>query len=355
MTAVAADVPRRVTLDKIASGTFLAKLTERVDIGYDIPAQEGAVVVGRVRNLKTTYNKLEDLHGRMRHIRPGDLVAGVLGHRDALHGYVGHVPDVVRPGDILNLLNLGGVIGLCTSANPDVGPPFELEILGAVMHYPIFGERVPKALVIERSPELDNPSLPERMPAIAAVVGSSMNAGKTTAICEILRHFRKMGRAVAAAKVSGVSLLRDVLEMSDFGAVKVASFMDFGVITTSGDTTARVTKAVMRSLAQEQVDMVILEFGDGLLGTYGVREALSDPDIRNSIKATVLCATDPVAAWGGVTLLRERFGITPCAVTGPATDNLGGSKAIEREFALPAFNARLQGEELAGAMRAALG
>jgi len=41
----------------------------------------------------------------------GDLIAGVLGERRALHGYSGVIPERVAPGDILHLLNLGGVIG----------------------------------------------------------------------------------------------------------------------------------------------------------------------------------------------------------------------------------------------------
>jgi hypothetical protein len=53
----------------------------------------------------------------------------------------------------------------------------------------------------------------------------------------------------------------------------------------------------------------------------------------------VLSANDPVAAWGGVKLLRERFHIEPCAVTGPATDNAVGVDIIERQMNVRAFNA----------------
>jgi len=46
-----------------------------------------------------------------------------------------------------------------------------------------------------------------------------------------------------------------------------------------------------------------------------------------------------VAAWGGVKLLRERFGIEPCAVTGPATDNQVGVEIIREQMQVEAFNA----------------
>ena len=49
----------------------------------------------------------------------------------------------------------------------------------------------------------------------------------------------------------------------------------------------------------------------------------------------VLSANDPVAAWGGVKLLRERFGIEPRAVTGPSTDNSVGVDIIRGQLNVP--------------------
>jgi hypothetical protein len=46
-----------------------------------------------------------------------------------------------------------------------------------------------------------------------------------------------------------------------------------------------------------------------------------------------------VAAWGGVKLLRERFGIEPSVVTGPATDNQVGVEIIREQLGVEAFNA----------------
>jgi hypothetical protein len=60
----------------------------------------------------------------------------------------------------------------------------------------------------------------------------------------------------------------------------------------------------------------------------------------------ILSANDPVAAWGGVKLLRERFDIEPCAVTGPATDNAVGVKIIEEQMGVCALNALSSGAAL---------
>jgi hypothetical protein len=46
-----------------------------------------------------------------------------------------------------------------------------------------------------------------------------------------------------------------------------------------------------------------------------------------------------VAAWGGIKLLRENYGIEPAVVTGPATDNMVGVELIREQMKVAAFNA----------------
>jgi hypothetical protein len=77
------------------------------------------------------------------------------------------------------------------------------------------------------------------------------------------------------------------------------------------------------------------------------RNIIASPDIRTALTSVVLSANDPVAAWGGVKLLREKFGIEPAVVTGPATDNAVGVNIIRDQFGVPAFNAITDGAALA--------
>jgi hypothetical protein len=69
----------------------------------------------------------------------------------------------------------------------------------------------------------------------------------------------------------------------------------------------------------------------------------------------VLSANDPVAAWGGVKLLRERFKVEPCAVTGPATDNAVGVDIIEKSVNVSAINAMSNGAALGDKVIDAIG
>jgi hypothetical protein len=355
---------KTVMLDKIASVTRGCQLKREVRVSEDIPCEEGVVVAVRVLDDKGVYNQLELPSGRMAQVKRGDVIAGALGHRSALFGYSGHLPRRLAPGDTVHLLNLGGVLGICDAVNPDLGPPFACEVLGAVLHFPYLGERIGVAARIGAgagslgASALD-PAAPlltgEPPVPVVALVGSCMSSGKTAAACTLVRHFSHGGLVVDALKATGVSLRRDVLAMEDAGARTTALFTDLGVVATTPANAPGVTRTLITRLAAGRPDVIVAELGDGLLGAYGVEAILADPEIRAAFKAVVLAANDPVAAWGGVRLLADPFGIRPVAVTGPATDNLAGTRIIEESLQVPAANGRTDGERLARLVLGALG
>jgi hypothetical protein len=358
---------KTVLLDKIASVTRGCQLKREVRVSDQIPCEEGVVVAVRVLGDKSAYNQIELPSGRMAQVKRGDVIAGALGHRNALFGYSGTLPARLAPGDRVNLLNLGGVLGICDSLNPDLGPPFECEVLGAVLHFPYLGERIGVAARIGVGAGLTgaagaaalDPAAPlvtgEPPVPVVALVGSCMNSGKTAAACALVRHFSHGGLVVDALKATGVSLRRDVLAMEDAGARSTALFTDLGVVATTAANAPGVTRTLITQLAAGRPDVIVAELGDGLLGAYGVDAILADPEIRGAFSAVVLAANDPVAAWGGVRLLADDFGIRPAAVTGPATDNLAGTRILEQTLRVPSANARTDGERLARLVLDALG
>jgi len=127
------------------------------------------------------------------------------------------------------------------------------------------------------------------------------------------------------------------------------------VVTTPRVNGPALTRTMLTELASGRPDALVFELGDGILGTYGVDAILECPDIRAALSAVILSANDPVAAWGGVKLLRERFGIEPCVVTGPATDNQVGIEIIAAQMGLPAINALSNGAALGDRVIEALG
>lgn len=338
---------RTVLLDKIGSVTLNCRISREVRLSEKIPAVEGGVVAVRVLSSKTVYDQLELPSGRFSKVKPGDVAAVALGHRKALFGYSGHLPERVAPGDRLQLLNLGGVLGACDAVNPDLGAPFECEVLGQVLTFPYLGERigVPANIGQGALPVVDH--LDVKGVPVVAVVGTSMSAGKTAAACSLVQAFTRRGLRVAAGKTTGVSLRRDILAMEDAGAKKTLIFTDLGIVTTTPETAPKAARSLLTHLAADAPDVIVLELGDGLLGLYGVDAILDDPEVHGAIQAVVLAASDPVAAWGGVRLLEEKHRLPTSVVTGPATDNAAGVRLVEGQTGVPGRNARSEAGALA--------
>jgi hypothetical protein len=347
MNAPGVQAMKTVVVDKIASIAQACGLGHEIRIATnDIPCEEGVALVVEILTNKSTYNTLELTSGRMAKLARGDIIVGALGHRQALFGYSGHVPERIEAGDVLQVLNIGGVLGVCDSANPEKGKPFDCRVLGCVLQFPYLGERIGVPARVgyrrfEQTNEFETRGVP-----VVALAGTCMEAGKTAAACAIVSRMRHRGLAVHAFKATGVSLRRDILAMEDAGARRSMIFTDLGIVTTTAASGPSLTRTMLTEMTQGRPDVVVFELGDGILGAYGVESILSAPDIQRALSAVILSANDPVAAWGGVKLLRERFDIEPCAVTGPATDNAVGVSIIEEQMGVRAINAVTSGAAL---------
>lgn len=329
----------RLRADKIASSTKRLGLQAEVEVfqGPWLP-KIGDVVAIRTLTDSATYNHLELVGGRVARINVGDVILGVLGRRQALKGFVGELPGLLRSGDRLHLLNQGGVIGLCTGFFHEMGRPIEAELVGRVIQGGQGLDLQDTAL-----PAVDR--LQDCAPLIV-VAGTCMQAGKTRAAAEIIKRFSREGWKVSAAKLSGVACLRDTLHMEDHGATETLSFLDCGYPSTVGvDDLAGVARSILAALMEKEPEIIVLELGDGLLGGYKVGRIFEAPDIVERCAAVVFCANDFVGAWGGIQIL-EKKGIGIDVIAGPTTDSLMGMEYIEAELGVPAANAVTHGDKL---------
>jgi hypothetical protein len=346
-------VTTRVRLERIASSTRNAGLSPEVIVGDEILASEGYVLAVRILEDKSTYNTIEDVTGRMLSLRAGDVLAGTLGTRRALRGYAGVVPTHISVGDTLEVLNLGGILGQCTSVNPDIGPPFRAEVLGAILAFPELGDRIGRPAHIKDHSVPPADTLESDVPVVY-VAGTCMNAGKTVAATELVRGLARAGLKVAAAKLTGVSLMRDALSMVDAGAIVALTFNDVGIASTHPGITVATAKGIFNRLAAAKPDVIVAELGDGILGEYGVQDILLDADLTRVGAAYVMAAPDPVACWGATELMREQFGLPITVITGPATDNEVGQVYIQTGLGLAAHNARRDAGGLLAVVRGSL-
>jgi hypothetical protein len=328
-----------VKVHKIASSTAGTIAGHEIEIGDGRAVRVGDVVVVEALEEKSVYDQLELVTGRMAKISKGDVIAGALGARKALKGFVGHVPAEVRVGETLHVLNLGGVIGVATSANRDFGEPLKVKLLGVAVRD---GRTV--NIADGATPPADR--LTSEKP-IVLVAGTCMNAGKTRAACEIIARLNQRGYKVGGLKVSGVACLKDTLTMEDHGAVDSLSFLDAGHPSTAGfEDLAPMARGLLNEIGRKPLDALVVELGDGIIGGYGVRSLYRCPQIMKAVRAHVMCANDLVAAWGAREQARE-LGRAIDVMSGPATDNDVGERYVEDELKIPAANARTRGAKLA--------
>jgi len=267
------------------------------------------------------------------------VVAGVLGRRRALKGFVGDVPEMVKAGDELHLLNLGGVIGSCSGHHSSLNDAIKVEVIGLAQNGSASVQNIADVALPLRN-ELGGTA------PLVVVAGTCMNSGKTYAATEIIQQATRNGLRVAAAKLSGIACLRDTLNMADHGAVATASFLDCGLPSTVGaEDLAPVAKAIIGRLNESAPDLLVIELGDGILGGYSVESVFEDEELRGAMNALIFCASDYVGAWGGIELFRRR-GMKVDLVAGSVTDSKMGEDYIQNEFGVPAANARRNGQKL---------
>ena len=329
-----------IDADKIGSATSPLKLgrSNAIVLSSETP-RAGDVVVVRALTDSATYNMLELPTGRLAKINPGDILIGVLGRRRALKGFVGDVPATVNAGDELHLLNMGGVIGKCTGHHSSLSDAIQVAVIG------LLSDEQGRVMNIADAALPPRTTLGETAPLVI-IAGTCMNSGKTYAATELIKQATRNGLRVAAAKLSGIACLRDTLNMADHGAVAIASFLDCGLPSTVGATNlASVAKTIIARLNESSPDLIVIELGDGLLGGYSVETVFADMELRGATAGLVFCASDYVGAWGGIELLRRR-GIEIDVIAGSVTDSQMGEDFIEKEFGVPAANARRNGERL---------
>lgn len=331
---------KEIIVDKVGSAAARLTISRMVKVIASVTsAKSGDVVVVRALGESATYGNLELTNGRLARITTGDILVGVIGARRALKGFVGDVPATINEGDRLNLLNMGGVIGVCSGHHSSLSDAIQVEVLGVASNDA--GNIINIADNALAPANFLSPSAP-----IVVIAGTCMNSGKTVAATELIKQASHAGLKVVGAKLSGIAALRDTLNMQDHGAFATASFLDCGLPSTANiDDLSPFAKAILNHLNTLSPDLIVVELGDGIIGGYSVDSVLKDHEIKAAISSLVFCASDYVGVVGGITVLKQ-FGLTIDVVAGSVTDSQMGEDYVTANFGLTAGNARRNGARL---------
>jgi hypothetical protein len=307
--------------------TRIAHFMERSFTIEALPKDEwatGDYVVAEVIENNESRLKAELVNGRMMDVMKGDLLIGALGTRFATLEATGSWEDIEEDGQ-MHLLTGAGLFGKLTSHSIHTPQVIELQYKG---HIKIKGMKSGMRDFI--------PDCPFREFTIPVVllVGTSMSAGKTTAARIVTRQLKLADKKVVGAKLAGAGRYRDILSVYDAGADEVFDFVDVGLPSTicPRDEYMEALKHLLSLMQRSGADVAVVEIGASPLEPYNGQYAIEA--IRENIRCTILCASDPYAVYG----VMKSYGMRPDLVSGIATNTLAGIQLVEKLAGVRAIN-----------------
>jgi hypothetical protein len=271
----------------------------------DVQPRAGDVVLARVTQVGH-HRRLELPSGRRSDLREGDEIVVAYGNRYAPDQFEAEVPPDLGP---CHLAAGGGLAGIVVSRHESASAPTALEPIGLLARE----DGKPMTLADWALPE--PPDMPR--PLTMAVVGDSMNGGKTTTAAGLVAGLCAQGRRVGAAKVTGTGAGGDLWRFGDAGAARVLDFTDAGHVSTYRLELAeleRVLATLTGHLVADRVDAMVLEVADGLLQAE-TAALVSSAAFADTVDHVFLAAQTALSAAAGVDWLRERA-LPPVAVSG---------------------------------------
>ncbi len=291
----------------ITRGVDLGNATRLVTGSY--APRPGDLVLARIDRLRL-HGRLELPNGRRSVLFTGDEYIGSYANRYAPDQFEAEVPEDLSP---CNLVGAGGLTSHCLSRHSSVKPASEVTPLGVL------------ADAAGRVLNLADFALPARRmsaarPTVTAVLGSSMNAGKTTVVADLALGMTRNGLRVGAAKVTGTGAGGDMWRMIDAGCERVLDFTDAGYATTYKlplRESETILETLVAELCESDVDTIVVEVADGILQPE-TRQLASSPVFRRLIDNVIFAAGDALSAAHGAAWL-EKQGSEVAAISGAVT------------------------------------
>jgi len=273
--------------------------------------------------------------GRMMAIAPGDTFLATPGYRAATRSVSGGIPaDGLVPGNHYWVLAASGVVGELVDGSPlDEGYVGRVRYLGAV-----YGDRGERLNI--RQFALTGSAGPDRNGPVYLIVGTSGEAGKTTAGVAVLRALLAKGHTtVIALKATGTCSVAEIARYQDFGAAQAFDCVDFGLPGTypmGRSGIADLFGTALDFCLSQPADVFVVECGGDLVGP-NVLEFLTCLKARRSDPKIILAAADALGAMGAKQALAQ-IGLTISLIAGPCTDTPALRERTEALCGVPAIN-----------------
>lgn len=278
-------------------------------ISGDVIPKSGDLVLARVDRLGQ-HCRIELGNGRRAPLFPGDEIILCYGNRYAPDQFEGEIPDNLGP---CHMVAAGGIAANAISKHAGKKAATRITPIGLLAD--VNGRPINLA---DSALEPITPG--DEMPMTIAAVGTSMNAGKTTAAAYLIKGLVNAGLKVGAAKVTGTGAGGDVWLMTDAGAELVFDFTDAGFASThrvSLRELESIVTTLTAHLQQAGVDVIVMEVADGLFQEE-TSALLCSPVFRQAVDGIIFAAADAMGAATGVNWLYDHD-LPVVAVSGKLT------------------------------------
>jgi hypothetical protein len=313
----AAYTTRRVDFDVIA--TILTG---------NLTPQLGDLVLAQVDQIGQ-HKHIELATGRKANLFPGDEIVVCYGNRYAPDQFEAEVSLDLSP---CHLVAAGGLAATVLSQHIKMNPATSITPIGLLGNSQ--GQRINLS-----DWALRPTSYIGQRPMTLAVVGTSMNSGKTTTAANLIKGLVQSGRKVGAAKITGTGAGNDTWLMRDAEASLVLDFTDVGFPSTyrvSAKEIERILTILVSHLAAEGVDAIVLEIADGLFQDE-TSKLVSSLAFRNAVDGVLFAANSALGAAGGVEWLK-RYQIPVLAIGGVVTTSPLATREAVKATGLKVLN-----------------
>ena len=256
--------------------------------GAALKPRAGDLVLARVKQIGHQA-RLHLPSGRRARLFKGNEIIVPYGNRYAVHQFEAVVPDSLGE---CQLVAAGGVAGAVASQHDGMRSATVLEPLGLI------GDERGEILNLAHFAMAPMAPNAKRQPLVTVVVGTEMDAGKTTTVTHIVRGLALAGVQVAAAKVTGTGAATDYWEYVDAGASQVLDFVDAGHASTAGLSVGEledVFLSILGNLMANDPEAIIIEIADGLMQRE-TSALLTSKVFRQYVTSIVFAAGDSMGA-----------------------------------------------------------
>lgn len=289
----------------------------RTIVSGAIRPRSGDLVLATVDRLGF-QTRIEMPSGRKALLHPGDTIMVAYGDRYATDQFEAEVPDSLRP---TSLVATGGIASDVLSRTSGMKSATNITPIG------LLGDEAGRPInVADYALKPVRPTRPR--PRTIAVLGTSMNSGKTTTNRYLTLGLARSGLRVGSAKVTGTGSGGDYWAMKDAGAYRVLDFVDAGFSSTYRIPVEAIEQGAINLIAhltEIDCDVILLEIADGVFQSQNIN-LIRSILFRGYIDAVLFAAGEALGAARGLDEMHD-LDIPVIGLSGRLT----GSELLIRE------------------------